>query len=235
MSRALDFLARERPEAIGHYIAFLKSNGQRLDPRTRNLISVITKVYSQTERGLRQYARRTIREGGSADEIVDALMMAFPALGLSRILWAIDILLDMGILGDAPDAGSAPAPASMPAGTPAPAGANEHWQVAGPSAQLEPGVSRALAIAGRNVLLTRFEDGTLSAFDARCPHLSASIAPDSGPAGHFTCTRHRRVFDARSGRCVQGGDETLLGYPVREVDGRIEVRLEPIQGSIEPI
>lgn len=233
MSRALDYLARERPEAIGHYLAFLKANGQRLDPRTRNLISVITKVYSQTERGLRQYVRRTIREGSSADEIVDALMMAFPALGLSRILWAIDILLDMGVLADADDAGPKPEPpaavpaaaAAAPAGAPTAADAADHWQVAAWSRELVPGVPRAIGIAGRTVLLTRFEDGAISAFDARCPHLSAPIVPDSGPAGHFTCARHKRVFDARSGHCVQGGEETLRGYAVREVDDRIEVRI----------
>src|SRR5512138_570399 len=95
MSDALTYLAKARPEAVGHYLAFLKDCGARLDPKTRNLISVITKVHAQTENGLRQYLRRALREGASADEVLDALLMAFPALGLAKIVWAVDVILKM--------------------------------------------------------------------------------------------------------------------------------------------
>ncbi len=55
MSDALDYLIKARPEAMAAYFKFLKGAGSRLDPKTRNLISVITKVHAQTENGLRQY------------------------------------------------------------------------------------------------------------------------------------------------------------------------------------
>ncbi|MBL8333206.1 MAG: carboxymuconolactone decarboxylase family protein, partial [Rubrivivax sp.] len=97
MSDALDFLVQARPEAMGHYLAFLKDAGSRLDPKTRSLISVITKVHAQTARGLRQYVNRALREGCSAAEVIDALLMAFPALGLSKILWAVDVILAMDL------------------------------------------------------------------------------------------------------------------------------------------
>ncbi|TAN54626.1 MAG: carboxymuconolactone decarboxylase, partial [Betaproteobacteria bacterium] len=95
MSDALSFLLKARPEAMGHYFAFLKEAGKHLDPKTRALISVITKVHSQTERGVRQYVRRAIAEGCDGTEILDALLMAFPALGLAKIVWAVDVLLAM--------------------------------------------------------------------------------------------------------------------------------------------
>ena len=82
MSDALNFLLKARPEAMGAYFRFLKGAGTHLDPKTRNLISVITKVHAQTENGLRQITR-ALREGATADEILDALLMAFPALGLA--------------------------------------------------------------------------------------------------------------------------------------------------------
>ena len=44
MSDALNYLLKVRPETLGHYFAFLKDCGKHLDPKTRNLISVITKV-----------------------------------------------------------------------------------------------------------------------------------------------------------------------------------------------
>ncbi len=97
MSDALTYLVKARPEAMGAYFRFLKDAGSRLDPKTRNLISVITKVYAQTEKGLRQYLKRALREGASAEEVLDALLMAFPALGLAKIVWAVDVILTMDL------------------------------------------------------------------------------------------------------------------------------------------
>ena len=78
-------------------IKIVPTLGTHLDPKTRNLISVITKVHAQTENGLRQYLTRALREGATADEVLDALLMAFPALGLTRIVWAIDVILAMNL------------------------------------------------------------------------------------------------------------------------------------------
>ena len=97
MSDAVNYLLKARPDALGHYFAFLKDAGKHLDPKTRNLISVITKVHAQTERGFRQYLGRALREGCTPVEVLDALLMAFPTLGLARIIWAVDIILDMNI------------------------------------------------------------------------------------------------------------------------------------------
>jgi alkylhydroperoxidase/carboxymuconolactone decarboxylase family protein YurZ len=97
MSDALSYLIKARPEAMKAYFTFLKESGKHLDPKTRSLISVITKVDSQTERGLRQYLPRALRDGATPNEVLDAILMAFPTLGLAKIVWAIDILLDMDI------------------------------------------------------------------------------------------------------------------------------------------
>lgn len=95
MSEALDYLVKARPEAMRHYFDFLKDAGSRLDPKTRNLISVITKAHAQTERGLKQYLKRALREGCTGEEVIDALLMAFPALGLTKVVWAVDVILSM--------------------------------------------------------------------------------------------------------------------------------------------
>ena len=97
MSDALNFLVKARPAAMTHYFSFLKDCGKQLDPKTRDLISVITKVHSQTERGFRQYLKRALRAGCSAAEILDAMLTAFPALGLAKIVWAVDIILAMDL------------------------------------------------------------------------------------------------------------------------------------------
>ena len=113
MSDALNYLVKARPEAMGHYFAFLKDCGKHLDPKTRNLISVITKVHAQTERGFRQYLGRALRDGCTPMEVLDALLMAFPALGLAKIVWAVDIILAM----DLPEFNPACCSARRPTGT----------------------------------------------------------------------------------------------------------------------
>src|SRR3990167_9411621 len=97
MSDALNYLIKARPDAVGHYFAFLKACGTQLDPKTRNLISVISKVHAQTERGFRQYLGRALREGCTPAEVLDALLMAFPMLGLAKIVWAVDIILALDL------------------------------------------------------------------------------------------------------------------------------------------
>ncbi len=99
MSKALSYLIKARPEAMSAYFTFLKDAGKHLDPKTRSLISVITKIDSQTERGLRQYLPRAIRDGASPQEILDAILMAFPTLGLAKIVWAMDIHAGHGYSG----------------------------------------------------------------------------------------------------------------------------------------
>ena len=69
MSDALNYLIKARGETLGHYFAFLKECGKHLDPKTRNLISVITKVDAQTERGFRQYLGRAWI-GGTAQKVI---------------------------------------------------------------------------------------------------------------------------------------------------------------------
>ena len=65
---------------------------------------MITKVHSQTERGLKQYLKRALREGATPVEVIDALLMAFPALGLTKINWAVDVILSMNLPGFDPAA-----------------------------------------------------------------------------------------------------------------------------------
>ena len=97
MSDALNYLIKARPEAMTDYFGFLKKAGQHLDTKTRDLISIITKVDAQTDPGFRQYMTRALRNGASPNEVIDALLMAFPTLGLAKIVWATNILIDMDI------------------------------------------------------------------------------------------------------------------------------------------
>jgi nitrite reductase/ring-hydroxylating ferredoxin subunit/alkylhydroperoxidase/carboxymuconolactone decarboxylase family protein YurZ len=220
VSDALSYLVKARPEAMGAYFRFLKDAGSRLDPKTRNLISVITKVHAQTENGLRQYLKRALREGATAEEIVDALLMAFPALGLARIVWAIDVILKM----DLPEFRLEPAASTptsdrdrSPAPEPAPA-----WHDVVALAELADGKMLRLDCAGRGLIVYR--QGTeLKVYDSRCPHQGTEL-PGLAPDGvTLTCPKHEWAFDLATGRCTAKGDQPLSELRHRIEDGRVLV------------
>lgn len=206
MSDALAFLVKARPATLGHYFAFLKDCGTRLDPKTRNLISVITKVHAQTERGLQQYLRRALREGCSAEEVLDALLMAFPALGLARIVWATDVILAMNL------------PEFAALVQPAPA----QWHDVADSDSIAPGATRRIECDGRAVFVHRGAD-RWRAHDSRCPHQGNDIQQLALDGEVLTCPRHGWRFDIRSGACTGQGDQPLREFDCRVVDARVQV------------
>jgi nitrite reductase/ring-hydroxylating ferredoxin subunit/alkylhydroperoxidase/carboxymuconolactone decarboxylase family protein YurZ len=205
MSDALNFLVKARPDAVGHYFAFLKDCGKHLDPKTRNLISVITKVDAQTERGFRQYLGRALREGCTPVEVLDALLMAFPTLGLAKIVWAVDIILAM----DLPDF----QPGAM--------GAKGEWHDVMPTKGFKVGETTRVDCDGRGLFIHRAATRDWRVYDSRCPHQVTNI-PDLALKGcTLTCPKHGWVFDVTSGACIDKGDSPLKQWPSKVVKGRL--------------
>ncbi|MGR9090153.1 MAG: Rieske 2Fe-2S domain-containing protein [Gammaproteobacteria bacterium] len=200
MSKALDYLSRARPDAMDAYFSFLRANGSALDPKTRALISIITKVANQTEAGLRQYARKAVRDGTTPDEILDAIMMAFPALGLTKTVWAVDVLLECGVLADIPQA----------------AAANGEWHDVCAADQPQP---VQLVECDERPLFVVYRDATWRAFEARCPHHGTNLSTCRVQGGTVECPLHGWRFDLNTGACIRFGTENLHEFPVR-VDGR---------------
>ena len=195
MSDALEYLVKARPDALAPYLKFMKEAGKHLDPKTRDLISVITKVHSQTERGLRQYLMRALRDGCTPREIIDALLMAFPALGLAKIVWAADVILAM----DLPE-----------------------FRVENLDAQ--PGWHDLLAANaaatdeityvdcdGRSLYIYR-QGSAYRVYDSRCPHQVTNIPHLALEGGRLTCPKHEWAFDLATGRCIAKGDRPLTVF-----------------------
>jgi nitrite reductase/ring-hydroxylating ferredoxin subunit/alkylhydroperoxidase/carboxymuconolactone decarboxylase family protein YurZ len=212
MSDALNYLLKARPDALGHYFAFLKDAGKHLDPKTRNLISVITKVHAQTDRGLRQYLRRALREGCTAVEVLDALLMAFPALGLAKIIWAVDVILDMKL----PEFQDVAVPAIVAAPAPQPA----RWHDVMASTAVEDGQVHRTVCDGFGLFIYR-EKKKISVFDSRCPHQSTDIPELALHGSTLTCPKHQWEFDAKSGDCIKKGNSPLKRIESKVVKGRL--------------
>jgi nitrite reductase/ring-hydroxylating ferredoxin subunit/alkylhydroperoxidase/carboxymuconolactone decarboxylase family protein YurZ len=201
MSDALSYLIKARPEAMKAYFAFMKESGKHLDPKTRSLISVITKIHSQTEGGLRQYLPRALRDGATPHEILDAILMAFPTLGLAKIVWAMDILLDMDI----------------PEFRLALMDAEPAWHDLIDWHEVKDGdITYVEECDGRSVFIYRAGDDC-QVYDSRCPHQVTNIPHLALSGTRLTCPKHQWAFDVTTGECVEKGTR-----PLNRLDSRIE-------------
>ena len=211
MSEALDYLIKARPEAMQAYFSFLKLAGKHLDPRTRAIISVITKVDNQTPAGFRQYLRRALKEGVSAAEIIDALLLAFPSLGLSKIVWAVDQLLEMDLPEFRLEMQAVP-------------GAELHeWRDLATLAELQPGRINCFERDGRHIFVTMAGNEPI-AWDGVCPHRGIRIKPEHVSGDTLVCPGHGHRFDLVTGRGPENSGETLTRLETRTKGDRLQFK-----------
>ncbi len=206
MSEALNYLLKVRPDAMKSYFDFIKKSGTSLDPKTRAIISVITKVDNQTETGLRQYLPRALQAGVSADEIIDALFVAFPTLGLTKIIWAVDIILAMEI----------------PEFDPELLGQNKTWHEVITLDELKEDEVTYVHAEDRDLFIYYAND-TVKVFDSHCPHQVTNIPELALEDCILTCPKHQWKFDIKTGECIEKGNRPLNQFESRLEDGRLEV------------
>ena len=204
MSDALNYLLKTRPEAMSAYFSFLKKSETHLDTRTRDLISVITKVAVQTEGGFRQYLTRALRNGASPNEVIDALLMAFPVLGLAKIVWATEILLEMDIPEFRPDNLNAEP---------------ECHDIA--SLEEVPQEEAAYFEKDGRHLFTWRKGEQIAVYDSRCPHQVTDIPHLSLAGTTLTCPKHQWAFDIESGECIAKGNRPLKRFEHKISNGRL--------------
>ena len=199
MSDALNYLMQVRPEAMHSYFDFIKKSGTHLDHKTRALLSVITKVDQQTETGLKQYLVRALQAGVTPNQIIDALFVAFPTLGLSKIVWAVDIILAMDIPEFRPEALLAQAA----------------WHEVLPVNRMQEDVLWK-ECDGRGLFIVRNGDA-FRVYDSLCPHQATAIPATALSGGLLTCPKHQWRFDMITGDCVEKGNR-----PLRQFETKIE-------------
>nr|VFJ44448.1 MAG: Ferredoxin subunit of nitrite reductase or a ring-hydroxylating dioxygenase [Candidatus Kentron sp. FM]VFJ53224.1 MAG: Ferredoxin subunit of nitrite reductase or a ring-hydroxylating dioxygenase [Candidatus Kentron sp. FM]VFK10081.1 MAG: Ferredoxin subunit of nitrite reductase or a ring-hydroxylating dioxygenase [Candidatus Kentron sp. FM] len=205
MSDALDYLIKAKPDAIKPYFTFLKEAGTHLDTRSRDLISVITKVATQTDKGFRQYLSRALRNGASAHEVLDALLMAFPVLGLTKIVWAVEIILDMDI----------------PEFYPENLQGEQRWHDVMDIADIKAGEVNYQECDGRHVFVYRADGGPIRVYDSHCPHQVTDIPHLAADGLQLTCPKHGWKFDISTGECIEKGTHPLRSLEVKEENNRL--------------
>jgi toluene monooxygenase system ferredoxin subunit len=91
------------------------------------------------------------------------------------------------------------------------------WRYAGSLDDIWAGEMTAVNLGAAAVLLCNL-DGTLVAYEDRCPHLASPLSEGALDSGVLTCGAHEWQFDARTGRGVNPASACLRRYPVR-LDG----------------
>ncbi|MCX4240320.1 Rieske 2Fe-2S domain-containing protein [Paraliomyxa miuraensis] len=103
---------------------------------------------------------------------------------------------------------------------------DEVWVDVAAEAEITPSHPVVLRQGRRRLAVLRNEAGELWAVDDRCPHEGYPLAQGQLRGCTLTCAWHNFKFDLRDGRCLKG-DESVAVYPVRVVDGRVQVDARP--------
>jgi nitrite reductase/ring-hydroxylating ferredoxin subunit len=118
--------------------------------------------------------------------------MAFPTLGLAKIVWAVDILLDMDIPEFHPDQ----------------LDAEPRWHTVAALDDLPSGEISYRDCDARSLFIYR-KDADLRVYDSRCPHQVTNIPHLALEGTRLTCPKHHWAFDVATGECVEVGSRPL--------------------------
>jgi nitrite reductase/ring-hydroxylating ferredoxin subunit len=88
--------------------------------------------------------------------------------------------------------------------------------------ELAVGAARGLVLDGWPVLVARLPDKVCAVLD-RCSHAAARLSGGRVRRGAICCPVHGALFDLATGRCVGDAYRPIASFPVRVVDGMVEV------------
>ena len=100
---------------------------------------------------------------------------------------------------------------------------SESWIAVAATGELSPGAAVSKRVGTSTEVAVFNVGGELCAVDGSCPHRGGPLADGIVRDGVVTCPLHWFRFDLRTGRQVGVPGLRLTRYPVRVVDGVVEV------------
>lgn len=88
----LYYLMKYRQPAMQNYLKFLGGSAKSLEPKTKFLMYVMLETILFSPRGLKHYIQKAHKNGCTIDEILDAILVGYPAAGLAKVVDAVLIL-----------------------------------------------------------------------------------------------------------------------------------------------
>ena len=103
---------------------------------------------------------------------------------------------------------------------------SERWLPLGPLAEMKFDPGMAFRVEDRWIAVFETDDG-YRALDNACPHAGAPLCDGhyDRKRGTITCGLHLWDFDVATGKCDVGEEWNVQTYPVREVDGALQIQL----------
>ena len=99
---------------------------------------------------------------------------------------------------------------------------------------IAPGEVQVVDVGGRSLCVGHMEDGSFGAIDNVCTHDGGVLGEGELEGSCVECPRHGARFDLRTGEVkALPAVFPVNAYPVRVVDGRIEVDLGVVTKELE--
>jgi NAD(P)H-dependent nitrite reductase small subunit len=116
-----------------------------------------------------------------------------------------------------------PAPNPNPAPQQPPAAPAPAWQVVGNESEWPENGSRLVKVGARRLGVYR-HGGKWYAMKDMCPHAGVSLSQGPVHECQVMCVGHGWLFSLETGECTRGPSGVKVStYPVRVVDGKVEV------------
>jgi alkylhydroperoxidase/carboxymuconolactone decarboxylase family protein YurZ len=87
-------LSAYRPQVLHTFLELESLLGETLEPATRELIRIAVQVVHGSGRGLRTSVSRALAEGATPDQIIDAVTLGAPEVGLAGVIEALGMVAD---------------------------------------------------------------------------------------------------------------------------------------------
>lgn len=98
----------------------------------------------------------------------------------------------------------------------------ERWVAVGRVAELTFAPGATVEVEGVEIAIFRHQ-GTYHALQNSCPHAGGALAEGEQDGASVRCPWHGWSFDLHTGECNTIPEDRTRSYPVREVDGALEV------------
>lgn len=82
----LTFMLTHRKEVMVSYMKMVGSLGNHLDEKTRQLIILALQMTSPSPQTIKVIVPKALKAGATPDEILDAMILSVPSVGISTVL-----------------------------------------------------------------------------------------------------------------------------------------------------
>lgn len=87
-------LTAYRPKVLHAFLDLEPLLGETLEPVTRELIRIAVQVEHGSRRALRSSVPRALAEGATPDQIIDAVMLGVPEVGMVGVIEALGMVAE---------------------------------------------------------------------------------------------------------------------------------------------